>query len=337
MLSTGGLTAPGVISTQDTIGLVFEFITDKDENGDPLVIPPPKPNSVAQFTGPQVEIVDSTTGTFNLNVEVVGDTDYPITLSLEEAGANLCGVAGDGDIVLKPATDPTPCLPNVYDAIASAGLGTEHRTVKRARSVVGTSYNRFDWDYKFKNTAFNLIGLNPTKTIEIKFSTDIRLETNRLFVIKLIRASSNVDLGPNILKYFVIKKISNPQPAFLEVTYSSLLASKGPITLNCIGCHNSRDLQGGYDVTDYQLITTPTEDKPMPVVNLNDAINYATWLADTDPNKAPFRALSKMYKRINADDPDNANLTPMPVDGFITDAKVIERVEKWILSGAKNN
>jgi hypothetical protein len=49
-----------------------------------------------------------------------------------------------------------------------------------------------------------------------------------------------------------------------------------------------------------------------------------------DPNQ------HKMYRRMNADDPNLQGLQSMPLDGFLP-RDVVDLVNQWILDGAKNN
>ena len=95
----------------------------------------------------------------------------------------------------------------------------------------------------------------------------------------------------------------------------AVLVTTGVLGTKCVACHNSTMAAGGYDVTDYYRMI----DRGV--------------LISGDPR-------SKMYQRMNGDDPAVQGLTPMPPPeqgGFLRyDERAV--VENWIvLAGARNN
>ena len=83
----------------------------------------------------------------------------------------------------------------------------------------------------------------------------------------------------------------------------------GILGLNCVKCHNSQLMAGGYDMTDYELMITRKV-------------------------LIPGNVDSKMYVRIHPTPEFLAK--PMPQDGFLPQALIYE-VERWLMNGAHNN
>lgn len=300
MISTGALTAPGAISSKDLISLAFEKIEATD-------LPPPKPPILANIAGDKVVFVDSTTGKLNLEVVLSDTSDDPVTLNVVADGSAVCGAAVDA-LVVPSAT----CLPGVLPAMTARGLGSaDHLKFALARSVVGNTFNRYDWDYNLPTTSMTLGGSESRRAFSVDFSKNLRREENRILTLRLDIASSTARLGSQDLIYVVIRKADNPAPALGEITFSDLMNPTGILNLNCVKCHNSRDNNGGYDMTNYDLM-----------------ISRGVLI--------PGDKMSKMFRRMNATDPGNVNLTPMPVDRFMSVDK-IDAVSEWILKGAKNN
>lgn len=300
LLSTGGLTAPGTVSSQDYISLAFEKLESTQ-------LPAPKPPTLANLTGAQVRFVNSATGSMDFEVALSEVPDEPVTLTVSEEGSSMCQAAPDAFVV--PSAN---CLPEVFQAMGPQGMTTpDHLKLGRARSVVGNAYNRYDWDYRFSLSSMTLAGVDTKRSFSIEFSRDLRREENRILRLKLNIASSTAIVGSQDIVYVVIRRMDNPTPAPGEITFSQLMGSKGVLNANCVKCHNSRDRNGGYDMTDYQLMLT----RGILI---------------------PGDIQSKMYRRMNELDRVLSGLTPMPIDGSL-DYRYIAPVSEWILNGAKNN
>ncbi len=309
LVSTGGLVVLGQTSSQDVLGVAFEVIES-------TTLPPPPPPVTVGFMDTSVRFITST-APVNREVEFfvggTGDVSIPVIVAVEELTDNVCGATGDNAFTVNATT----CLPAVYQAMVSRNLtSAANLSFKKARAVGGLSYNRYDWDFKFSSSTFNLLGMNPQQSIKIRFSGDERRENNRVLRLTLNILSANATVSTQTL-YVVIHKADNRDAlAAGEVTFSGMMRSTGTLGLNCVKCHNSRDLNGGYDMTDYDLMVT----KGVLVPSSNPAI------AET----------SKMFNRMNPNYPGNETLSPMPIDGFLTDA-YIQLVRDWIGRGAKNN
>lgn len=311
LLSTGGLVALGATSSRDFINVAFETLEST------VLGARPAPAAVS-FSNNGVQFVTATQpSNREISFEVSSNValEAPIVISVESVEDNLCGKTGDETFT----ADTGSCLPNVHSALASRGLADANNVkFKKARSVAGTgSYNRFDWDYKIVSSSFNLTATNTKGLVKVKFSNDIRFETNRLLRLRINVMSANAGVAGGDL-FVVIQKVNNPQPVG-EVTFSSLMRpATGVLGLNCVKCHNSRDLNGGYDMTDFELMLAKR-------VLIQDPMN---------PDRAEN---SKMFYRMNPNYTGVGAGTPMPIDGYIADDEKIDLVRKWIRSGAKNN
>jgi len=194
------------------------------------------------------------------------------------------------------------------------------------REVSSNGYNRFDWDFRLLADSLNLMSTtdasgnlssNPTGNITAKFSRDIRKEDgNRLLRLRITLASANgttTGAGAKQDLYVVLLKVNNEDPRINnEVTYSGLMNPvSGILGTKCIKCHNSVLFNGGYDITDYELMLS----KKILI---------------------PFDTTSLMYRRTNSQDPINFGLSPMPANGGLSDTDR-DLIRQWILTGAKNN
>lgn len=310
LVSTGGLVVLGTTSSQDFLNVAFETI-------EATALPPPPPPVTVGFTDTSVRFItaaDPVNREVDFNVRATGDVTIPVIVSVEEITDNVCNATGDNAFTVNNTT----CLPPVFQAMQARGLTTAaDLSFKKARSVVGTSYNRYDWDFKFTSSSFNLLGMNPQQVVKIRFSGDQRRENNRVLRLTIDVLSANATVTTQTL-YVVILKASNPDALGNgEVTFSALMRSgTGILSLNCVKCHNSRDLNGGYDMTDFDLMLTK-----------------GVLVPSADPN---ITETSKMFNRMNPNYVGNETLSPMPLDGFLTDI-YIDQVRSWIRSGAKNN
>ena len=316
LLSTGGLVALGAVTSQDFVNVAFETLEPE------TLGPRPAPVTIG-FTDIIGGMISATSPTGrDVSFEVASNLppDSPVVVSVDPANDSVCGKTGDQSFTVS-----STCLKPVYDYMRAQGYndGDINLQFKKARLVTdGGDYNRFDWDYKVITNSFNLfLASGQRKNAVIRFSTDIRRETNRVLRLRVNVMSNNGKVSTtNNDMYVIILKAGNPAPATGEVTFSSLmLPGTGTLGLNCVKCHNSRDLNGGYDMTNFDLMLSKR-------VIIQDAAN-PDYAADN----------SKMFNRMNPDYPGNVNLSPMPLDGYLTNDQLVDLVRQWIRSGAKNN
>ncbi|MEN0059093.1 MAG: c-type cytochrome domain-containing protein, partial [Bdellovibrio sp.] len=244
----------------------------------------------------------------NIEVSLSKAAVDPVTVAVVEDSAKICNLAEPVDIVAAN------CLSAVQSLICPAGSTCNAAALKlrRARSVVGTTYNRFDWDFKFQSTSLVFLPGEQKKTLQVKFSKDIRKEDNFLLTLKLEAGLGDVVVGSSALKHFVIEKISHPTPPVGVARFQDLMQPvNGILAVNCMQCHNSTKREGQYDISNYE-----------------EMISRGVLV--------PGSTTSKMFRRINPMDPDWANLQPMPRTGPMEDS-YIRAVQKWIEAGAPNN
>lgn len=277
LLSPGSLVAVGPLGQQDTLAVQFGDLQIVN-----VAAPPPPPS--VQFSVASMTIQPSQLGYTNkvtIQVQVTGDNVDPISVPVN---------------VVDDSKYPTGEKPAV--------------------SIVGIGQNRFDWDYKFDPktpTSLNFSPNQKTASFNIIFSDDLRDDVD-----KVLRLSLGTPLGATLgAQWILVISLPdyNPAPSSSAPTFAQLMNPKsGVLGLNCVKCHNSVQLQGGYDMTDYEGMKTKGIIVP----------------GDLDPNH------HKMYRRMNADDPNLEGLQSMPLDGFLPRDQV-DLVNQWILNGAKNN
>lgn len=314
LLSTGAFVSPGVLSAQDQISLVFE-VMEQVEIPDP---PPPVTvkidSTLAQtavngqgYIDLSLKLSAASTEMVVVNLGVVDDTADATCF----AGITTATVNSNFQIMGSNAK----CYPEVKTIICAAGCTTADYTLGRARSIVGTTYNRYDWDYKFSNLSLVFKPGETVQPLRIMLSKDIRQEQNRLLSLKIMGVSGPVVISAtNASTSVVINKLSNPTPNPSVPTFAELMdPQNGVIGKNCTSCHNSTKLAGEYDISDYELM-------------LKNVV-----LVPGNP------LASKMYYRLNPNTVVNGvKLRQMPFDAplQVDDQRAIE---KWILDGAKNN
>ncbi len=185
-----------------------------------------------------------------------------------------------------------------------------------ATGVLGIGQNRFDWDYKIDPTTSTSLILNPgqtTASFNLIFSDDLRHHSDRV-----LRLSLGTPLGASLGANQVLR-ISLPNYNSIyngnAPTFAQLMNPKsGVLGVNCVKCHNSVQRQGGYDMTNY-------EDMKNRGIIIPGNLNVNQ---------------HKMFRRMNADDPNLQGLQSMPLDGFLPRDQV-DLVNQWILDGARNN
>lgn len=318
LVSTGAVTIPGAMSVDDEVSFDLEKL-------ETTVIPPPPPPVIVSFTSASVVKADSS-GLVTVQIALDRATTEPISYTIEADASPLCGGTTD-TVTLNNST----CLPAAYSLLCpGGGCSTTVTNVTKARSVVGTTYNRFDWDYQFTQSS-GLFSIGETsKQIQIKTSKDIRYEANRILTLKITIGLGNASVGSNSQVHIVFDKRQNPIPGPTDITYSKLMnPTNGILLYKCGNCHNSNpsQQQGGYDIANYDLMVSqgvlkPGQDHASDDGNGNVVKTYA----------------SKLFKRMNSQDPDSGTyLTPMPRDKYLDYDTEISFVERWILNGALNN
>lgn len=304
LISIGTLVAPKAILPTDTISLSFINITS-------IALPDaPPPITVNLATGKNI-VVPKGTDFMDVTMMLSAPAQEPVVVTLTENN-DLCGTAATytNSNTLFKTISPT-CLPDVYNTVCPGGsCPTVAKDFGRAKSVVGTTWNRFDWDYKFPINSVTFGIGDSSKTVRVYFSKNTRNEKNRLLTLDIASVLGSVVIGNNKTSNFIINKFDNPIPSGNVLTLSELMnESAGILGQNCVKCHNSATIAGGYDMTDYDWMIRNR------VVVPND-VN------------------SKMYVRMH--DSGNTLIKPMPFDGFLPTPQVLE-VERWLLSGALNN
>lgn len=301
LITTGSLVSPGILSDADKISFAFELIEQTTLPDRPAVV-------YANFASTGTKVVNSSTGQMDVTVRLNASSSLPVTVSVSTVNETLCTPAGTGEF-----TNIKTC--NTALAQVFCPVGNCADSVYRigyARSIVGTTYNRYDWDYKFQNTSITFLPGETSKTISIIFSKDFRKESNRILTLEIDSILVGADRGTDYRARFAIMKTSNPVPLAGVATFSELMNPQtGILGVNCVKCHNSRDRNGGYDMTDYELM-------------LERGVVI------------PNQVESKMFYRMNPSSPNYIQNAAMPIDGALP-VNLRKEVENWILNGAPNN
>ncbi len=293
LISTGSLVVPKVILPTDTVTLSFINISS-------VVLPAPPPPNTVNISGARTLYVTPNTGFMDITLSLTSPAVEPTIVTLSE-NTSTCATN----------TLSAMCLPEVYNMVCPNGAcDPAAKDFGLARSVVGTTYNRYDWDYKILQNTVSFAYGEQTKVLRVTFSKDIRREKNRILTLSIASILGPVLIGTNEHTNFVINKYNNPVSDPNILSFSDLMnPQSGILGQNCVKCHNSKDTAGGYDMTDYQMMI----DRRVLI---------------------PRDVASKMYVRMHPNPEFLAK--PMPQDGFLTQSKILE-VEKWLLDGAKNN
>jgi hypothetical protein len=327
LLSTGALLSPGVVSANDQISLAFETL-------EVVEIPDPAPPVPVRITSTLAQMAPANTQLMMEKPMRSNPKFVDITVSLGQASTEtivaslgvqddtadrtcfkgLTGAARDTTVKDLSAGD---CFPQIKALICQgkSPCATTDYQVARARSIVGSSFNRYDWDYRFTNLSLIFTPGQTTQTVRVILSKDIRQEENRLLSLKLLEVSGPaiIDTTKN-LAHIAIEKRNNPDVDPRVPTFTELMnPQSGVIGQRCTLCHNSGLLNGEYDISNYELMV----DNGVIVPN--------------DVTK------SKMILRLNPNMVVNGVLLrQMPFDRGLDE---LERglIEKWILNGALNN
>lgn len=300
LISTGSMVIPGVFFPEDTVSFVFEVI-------EPTVLPPPALPPVINLGASTIRTVGRRSY-LDIPVNLSKTVSSPETVSVSIDTTPLCGAPTSESIV---TVNTTTCRPDFYNQMcANSACSADDKLFSRARSSVGTSYNRFDWDYKIINNSATFSVGELTKTISIEISNDIRHEANRALTVQIENLSAGLMLGTTTSITKVLVKSKNPiAPA---ASFSAMMnPSTGILGKNCVACHNSRDRNGNYDMTNYE-----------------DMIAKGVII--------PGDVTSKMYRRMDKNDANLEGLTSMPLTGYLPSLEV-NIVKSWILNGAKND
>ncbi len=314
LISTGAFVSPGVLSSQDQISLVFELMEQAE-------IPDPPPPVTIKIDSALAQTSVNGQGYLDLSLKLSAASTDIIIASLGVVDDTADGTCFTGVTSTSINTNfqilgsSAKCYPEVKTMVCTSGCTANDYTVGRARSIVGTTYNRYDWDYKFSNLSLIFKPGETVQNLRIILSKDIRQEQSRLLSLKIMGISGPVVISnTNASTSIFINKLSNPTPNAAVPTFAELMdPQNGVIGKNCTSCHNSTKLAGEYDISDYELMMK------------NSVIVPGNPLA------------SKMYYRLNPNTVINGvKLRQMPFDAplQVDDQRAIE---KWILDGAKNN
>jgi hypothetical protein len=171
------------------------------------------------------------------------------------------------------------------------------------------SINRFDWDYKVKTYSVVIPPGETFKNFEIDIANDQRDEgASETLVLDLDSIGTvNAVLGSVTRHTLTLQDDDDPYTG-AALTMTQLLRPGGILYVNCLGCHNSVDNEGGYDITDWQSL-------------IDNRILI------------PYDVNSKAFVRMNS---KLAGLPPMPFTGLLETEKR-RAVQDWIMAGAQNN
>lgn len=318
LVSTGALTIAGAMFPDDTISFDFELL-------ERTVIPPPPPPVYLSFSGART-VLAAAGGSID---PVAPPNEITFNVSLDKASTEVVTFTFsiDTTAICNGGVVNASCLPDVYALVCPAGVcpHADSARVELARSVVGATFNRFDWDYKLNGSSFSFEPGETTKSFTIRTSKDIRYERNRVLTVRLEAGIGNIQVvEANSRARIVFNKIRNPVPPTGQMTYTKLM-SGGTLDKTCTECHNSTKRDGGYDIRDYELMISSGKQILVPGA---DRIVY-----DADFNKN-VTAVSLMYRRTLPQFTPESLL--MPRLKTLTPAEYND-VENWLTNGAKNN
>ncbi|MBL7545379.1 MAG: hypothetical protein JNL11_16285 [Bdellovibrionaceae bacterium] len=310
LVSTGAVVIAGTVFPEDKISFDFELL-EKTE------IPPPPPPVKLSFSGVRM-FKAGASGEVTFSVQLDIPSSETVTFSYTVDSAAIC----NGGVV-----NGSTCLPEAFNVVCPSGNcpHADSAKLELARSVVGTSFNRFDWDYKLGTSSFSIEPGQTTKTFTIKTARDVRFERNRLLTLRLEPGLGSIEVPDATSRVRVVfEKILNPVPAIGEMTYSKLMAG-GTLYKTCTECHNSVKRDGGYDIQDYELMISSNKQILVPGA---DSVTY-----DANFNKI-ITATSLMYRRTLPQFTPESYL--MPRLKTLTPAEYND-LENWLTKGAKNN
>lgn len=299
VFASGALVIPGKTFPTDQISFQFGELRT-------ITLPAPTPPVTVQLAGSTY--LKSSTINPEMVFEVVLSSAAadPISVSVVEETANICNSA--------TANLSSSCHPSLLAlaCVNPAACTAQELAIRRARSIIGDTGNRFDWDYQFQTYTIVFLPGETRKVVSLRFSKDTRREENRLLTLKLEMGLGQASLGTAREKHVLIEKIRNPIPTPGIARFQDLMRpGTGILAVNCMQCHDSVKKEGGYDLTNYDEMVARGV-------------------------LVPGSSASKMFRRINPLDPNWSNLQPMPRTGPMDDA-YIRAVQAWIEAGAPNN
>lgn len=271
ILSSGTSVILGYDRTQDSIALSFGKI-------EPTMLPPP-------YKGPKVNLSKTTHQVDNEQ----GRVQFDVTLNESPQETVV--------VTLK--------ISDKSEAKA-----------RRAERSEDEPYDHYDWDFTFGSVSepqlietLTFTKNGPlSKTVEVIIADDDREEGDEQAIIEMI-AVENGQIDMNKILRINIKNddkaVSNPFVA----TFTQLMTGNGVLKNRCLECHNTVKKEGGYDLTDYQSMTSARKSILIP----------------GDPTN------SEMFKRIRLQGPGR-----MPLDQSLSPLEQ-SQIEDWIRNGAKNN
>lgn len=272
LLSAGTNVAPVVASYSDVIAVSFGTLAIPNEP-----IPPPSTGPQVSFTLASSSVLESARSAL-VNVKLSEAATKYITVTLR--------------VNAQSSAEPLCCIDNF--------------TNEKQEQI---SINRFNWDYKIRELSVVIAPGETTRNFEIDLADDQRDEGNsETLVLDLDSIGTiNATLGSVTRHTLTIVDDDDPYTG-AALTMSQLLQPNGILYVNCLGCHNSVDHEGGYDITDWQSL-------------IDNRILI------------PYDINSKAFVRMNSETP---GLPPMPFAGLLETEKR-RAVQDWIMTGALNN
>lgn len=299
VFASGAIVIPGKTFSTDQISFQFQNLKT-------ITLPPPTPPVTVQLSGATYLKKSSSSSEMAVEVVLSSPAADPVSVTLAADSSNICNSATPSlsstchsALLTLACANPTACT-------------NQELALRRARNIAGESGNRFDWDYQFPSSTLVFLPGETRKTVQVRFSKDIRREENRLLTLKLEMGLGKATLGTLKEKHILIEKIRNPIPTPGVARFQDLMRpGTGILAVNCMKCHDSIKKEGQLDLTNY-----------------DEMIARGVLI--------PGSSASRMFRRINPLDPNWANLQPMPRTGPMEDA-YIRAVQAWIEAGAPNN
>lgn len=309
LVSTGAVVIAGAVYPDDVISFDFELIA-------PTIIPPPPPPVILGFSGVR-NVLANGTGAVSFTAQLDRASSEVVTFTFTIDSTPIC----NGGIV-----NSSTCLPEIHSLLCPNGAcpNVNSPKVELARSVVGATFNRFDWDYKLEGTSYSFSPGETSKTVVIKTARDVRYEANRILVIKLEAGVGSISIPETTsMARIAFNKIINPVPAPNQITFSKLMAG-GTLYKTCTECHNSVKRDGGYDIQDYELMVSGNKQILVPGA---DSISYVNGNKVVNP-------VSLMYRRtLPAFTPESLLMPRLKT----LDEDQYNELEDWLTRGALNN
>ena len=270
VLSSGAMIIQGTARTTDTLALSIKTLENVD-------LGPPPAGVFANFQTNSSNVVESGTHTFTIELsEPIQSNEVAVTLE-PDAFANAKEVYCGEEEVLEGDSDPTP--------------------------------NRcFDWDFDIPQRTIVFEPGQTTAQFDVVVQNDERYEVQaqELFRINIGNVSGGGEVGSTNQIEVTINEDDSVQTG-TTMTYTQLMGNGGIFRRYCVKCHNSSNQQGGYDITNYQV------------------------MVGSDVVVPGSPALSKMIDRIN-----RTGSGRMPRNSQLDGLEILD-IESWINAGAKND